>query len=569
MTDKSPTRSASTAAAKRRSADTRARRAGLKPEPSQLTPVASAAQQALQAPAALLPYQQRWVADSATLKIAEKGRRVGLTWAEAADDVLIAAAMGGSNVFYISANEDMAREYIEAVAMWATHFSQAASEVADGIYDDSDEGAGSKKRYIKTFEVTFPLSGRRVVALSSRPSNLRGKQGVVVIDEAAYAPDLAALLKAAMAMVLWGDRVRIISTHDGADNPFAELIADVRAGKRGTVGVGKDASVHHIPFSLAVAEGLYQRVCMRQGKVWTQEAQDRWVAGARAMYADNADEELEAIPSQSGGNYLALALIAARMSPHTPVVRGRWDTAFTLLPEPTRRLAILGWLAENLDPLLARLNPLHRHRFGWDFARVSDLSVLTVTAQDSGLARRVAFVLELANCPFGAQEQILWYIIDRLPRMSGGAMDAGGNGAQVAENTALRYGVQLVHQVKLSQAWYVEHMPKLKADLEDATLTDIPRDELLQQDLRAIKVINGVPQVSSRVQTKNADGVRIGRHGDYAIAQLMESYIARAEVGAVDWTSAPGKTAGGGAGGRDFWGNQGGEGADSAPMAAW
>jgi phage FluMu gp28-like protein len=542
MTDKA-TRSAATAAAKRRSADARARKAGLKPDAPKLparTPVAAAAQEALQAPAVLLPYQQRWVADQATLKVAGKGRRVGLTWAEAADDVLIAAAMGGSNVFYISANEDMAREYIEAVGMWAKHFSQAASEVADGIYDDSDDGA-AERRYIKTFEVTFPLSGKRIVALSSRPSNLRGKQGVVVIDEAAYAPDLDKLLKAAMAMVLWGDRVRIISTHDGADNPFAELIDEVRAGKRGTVGVDQDASVHHIPFSLAVAEGLYKRVCLRQGKVWTQEAEDKWVAGAKAMYADNADEELEAIPAQGGGNYLALALITARMSPSTPIVRGRWDGAFVLLPDAVRRLAVKGWIAEQLDPILAQLNPLHRHRFGWDFARVADLSVLTITAQDGALNRRTVLVVELANCPFAHQEQILWHIIDRLPRFSGGAMDAGGNGAQVAENTALRYGMQLVHQVKLSQAWYVEHMPKLKAALEDGTLTDIPRDEHLQSDLRAVKVTRGVPQVANRVQTKDADGVKLQRHGDFAIAAVMECYIASADVGEIAWQSVPGK----------------------------
>ena len=72
-------------------------------------------------PAALLPYQQRWIADDSPLKIAEKSRRIGLTWAEAADNVLIASSEGGSNVFYISATQDMAIEYIEACAMWARH----------------------------------------------------------------------------------------------------------------------------------------------------------------------------------------------------------------------------------------------------------------------------------------------------------------------------------------------------------------------------------------------------------------------------------------------------------------
>src|SRR5512146_2646200 len=43
----------------------------------------------------LLPYQVRWIADDAPVKVAEKSRRVGITWAEAADAALSAAAAGG------------------------------------------------------------------------------------------------------------------------------------------------------------------------------------------------------------------------------------------------------------------------------------------------------------------------------------------------------------------------------------------------------------------------------------------------------------------------------------------
>ena len=44
------------------------------------------------APAALMAYQQRWVADPSPLKVIEKSRRTGLTWGEAADNVLTAAS---------------------------------------------------------------------------------------------------------------------------------------------------------------------------------------------------------------------------------------------------------------------------------------------------------------------------------------------------------------------------------------------------------------------------------------------------------------------------------------------
>jgi phage FluMu gp28-like protein len=70
----------------------------------------------------LLQYQRDWVADPSQLKIAEKSRRTGLTWAEAADGTLCAGASraaGGCNHFYVGSNKEMAREFIDAVAMWA------------------------------------------------------------------------------------------------------------------------------------------------------------------------------------------------------------------------------------------------------------------------------------------------------------------------------------------------------------------------------------------------------------------------------------------------------------------
>lgn len=497
----------------------------------------------------LLPYQQAWIADTAQLKVWEKSRRVGATWAEAADAVLGAAAEGGSNYFYISAAQDMAREFVEAVAMWAKAFSFAASTIGEGIWeDDVDPEAG--RRYIKTFEVSFP-NGKRVLALSSRPTNLRGKQGNIGIDEAAFAPELPGLLKAAMAMLLWGNKVRIWSTHDGAENPFNELIQQIRAGKRGA------ATVHRITFDESVAQGLYRRVCLRKGIQWTQESQDKWVAEARAMYGDDAAEELDVIPSQSSGAYLSLALISERMvpawSPEHPdgpaLVRGRWDDGFAYLPEDVRRFAIVGWVAEQLRPHLARLHPDRRHGFGQDFARSVDRSVIVVLEQGIDLVERVRLVIELGNCPFKSQEQILFAIADALPRFRGGALDATGNGAALAEAAAQQYGTQMIEQVKLSEAFYLAHMPKLKSALQEATLVGIPRDAALSDDLRAIKVVKGIPKIppadtqSAAAKAAAADGGnKDRRHGDFAIALFLAHYAFTREAGEIDYTPLPDKS---------------------------
>ena len=244
------------------------------------------------APAVLMGYQQRWVADPSPLKVFEKSRRTGITWAEAADDVLIAASnrnVGGQNVYYIAYNQDMTIEYVQAAAMWARVYNYAASEVEDGFWDGDDED-----KHIKTFTIRFPDSGFRIVALTSRPSNLRGRQGVIVIDEAAFHDKLSELLKAAMAMLIWGGKVRIISTHDGTENPFNELITDIRAEKR-------SGSVHRVTFQEAVADGLYRRVCLRLGKEWKHEEELAWIQSVYSFYGVGAQEELDCIPSNSSG----------------------------------------------------------------------------------------------------------------------------------------------------------------------------------------------------------------------------------------------------------------------------
>lgn len=467
------------------------------------------------APVVLLGYQQRWVADDAPLKIAEKSRRIGLTWGEAADDVLIASGEGGSNVFYISATQDMALEYIEACAMWAKNYDLAAGEIEEGIFvDDGD-------KEIKSYKIDFPKSGRRIVALSSRPANLRGKQGVVVIDEAAFAPDLAGLIKAAMAMLMWGDKVRIISTHNGDDNPFNELINEVRAGKRG-------GAVHRFTFAEAVADGLFRRVCLRKGKPWSKEAEDAWVADVRKFYGQDAEEELDVIPARGGGAYLPLALIEARMAPvgeFVPIVRMRWPVEFSLLPVTMRSAEVAEWCREYLAPVLATLDPQRRHAFGEDFAREGDLTIIVPLEEGKDLVRRPRLVVELGGCPFAQQREILAFIVNRLPRFYFGALDATGNGAELAEFAADTWGHSRIEQVKLSDAFYLENMPRFKAALEDATLDGLPRDEQCRDDLRAIKKINGVPKLGPN-KTQTADGRKVQRHGDFGISLFLAHYAA-------------------------------------------
>lgn len=475
-----------------------------------------------EAPPVFLPYQARWVEDDSQLKVAEKSRRIGLTWAEAADDVLIAAAnrnTGGQNVYYIGYNMDMAIEYIEACAMWARVVSAAASEIEEGVEVFVD---GNDERAIKTYTIRF-ASGFRIVALSSRPANLRGKQGVVVIDEAAFHNALDELLKAALALLIWGGRVRIISTHDGDQNPFNELITEIRAGKR-------KGSLHRTTFAEAVADGLYRRVCMRRGIEWDAEGEAAWVAEVYAFYGDAAGEELDVVPSQGSGSWLTSALIEARMV-DTPVLRYTCPQGFERLPEQDRREAVQRWLDDEVAPLLAKLDPGLPSVFGQDFGRSGDLSVMVPAQIEQAMRRKVPFILELRNMPHRQQHQVALFLIQRLPRFQKGALDARGNGHALAEGLAQDIGWGRIELVMPTEGWYREQMPPLKAAFEDDTIA-IPRDRDVLADLRAIKMIKGVARVPDK-KTTGADGGQ--RHGDAGIAIALMHYASRADVEIYDY----------------------------------
>ncbi len=466
-------------------------------------------------PDIFLPYQDRWAADKSPVKLAEKSRRIGITWGQAADDVMTAAADNNPmDVLYIGYNADMTREYIETCAWWAKMFNEATDGVEEYLFNDENKD-------ILTFRIRFS-SGGKIVALSSRPSNLRGKQGRVIIDEAAFHPDLKELLKAALALLIWGGQVVIISTHNGEENYFNEIIEEIRAGK-------KSYSLHTTTLDDALRDGLYRRVCLRRGLEWTPEGESQWRENLIADYGEGADEELFCIPSKGSGTWLPRTLIQSCMDEFIPVIRWECPKGFDERPEPYRNSKTAEWISENLDPVLDSLPQNLNHFLGEDFGRSGDLTVMLPVTETAGLIYRTCFVLELRNVPFRQQEQILFYICDHLPNFSGAAMDARGNGQYLAEVAMQRYGATRIERVMLSETWYRENMPPYKTAMEDKTFV-LPRDADVMKDHRAIKMHRGVAKVPDDVKNKGSDGKQ--RHGDTAVAAPLALYAATH----IEWT---------------------------------
>lgn len=471
-------------------------------------------------PMVLLPYQQEWCADKSPVKMMEKSRRIGLSWGEAADSALDAASQSGMDVWYIGYNKDMALEFIEDCADWSRHYNYAAAEMEEFIFNDGED------RDIQAFRIRY-ASGHKIVALSSRPSNLRGKQGKVIIDEAAFHDQLDELIKAAIALLMWGGRVVIISTHDGDENRFNELIQEVRAGK-------KPYSLHRVTLDDAIEQGLYKRICLRRGIEWTPEGETAWRQELIDFYGeDNANEELFCIPSKGSGVYLPMAMLESIQDEEIPIYTYECTPEFVDEPEHIRVAETRAWCEENLRPLLVALPENFPTYFGEDFARTGDLSIQWPIQEQPGLWFKPPFIIELRNVPFEQQKQVLFYMCDRLPRFRGGAMDSRGNGQYLAEVARQRYGHHRILEVMLSQEWYRTNMPRFKAAIEDKE-TRIPKDGDTMDDHRTVKMIKGVAKVPDTGHTKGRDGKK--RHGDSAIAHALALFASRELAVVSDFT---------------------------------
>lgn len=414
--------------------------------------------------AVLLPYQKLWILDKSLVKVWEKSRRIGASYVEALNCVLIAMMSkpaGGMSCYYLSYSKEMTQQFINDCAFWAHILGIACSDMEEVVVSDEDKD-------IMVYRIRFD-SGFEIWGLPSVPRSLRSKQGHVVIDEAAFVDDLPELLKAAMALLMWGGSVSILSTHNGDDNPFNILIQQIHSG-------GKDYSLHHTTITDALSDGLYKRICEVKDREWTEEKEIQWLSQLERDYGDAAEEELYCIPARSGERYFSAALVASCAVKDKPVFR-----------------------------------------FGEDFARSGDLTVLHFDTEFSDGSTDTLCVIELRNVPFAQQLQFIMLCCETLKNFNGAAFDSRGNGQMIAEMMAQEYPGS-IFQVMLTRAWYAENMPKLKTAFEDGK-TNIPDDLFLKDDYKVVGLVQGVPLITDRTGTQ-----RSKRHGDGCIAKAMSLF---------------------------------------------
>ena len=394
-------------------------------------------------PPKLLGYQNRWVNDPAPLKVIVKGRRIGVSWAEAYSAVMHAAE-GAGDVYYQAYDKDMTRTFIDDCAYWAEVLELSASKVGESMIDLGNREA------VQTFRITF-RNGREIQSMTSAPRAFRskGKPGdVAIIDEAAFVDDLYEVLKAALAFLTWGGAVRVISTHNGEGNQFNSLLKDIQDGQQ-------PGTVHTVTFADAVKDGLSRRIFEITNREWSPEAAAGWEAGIRQFYGGRGQEELDCIPLAGSGAWLKWANIRACES----------DEA----GKPELHQRGLTWLGVDIA----------RRRDNWVAAAIEDANHRLVLRE----------LIVKQGITFAEQRAII-DDMDRRFRPVRIAVDQTGMGEAVVEQLQDDFGSLRVEGVILSSPRRLAVATSLREAVEDRRLM-LPSDEDLRRDLYSVRAEEG------------------------------------------------------------------------------
>lgn len=213
--------------------------------------------------------------------VVEKSRQIGFTWALAFKAVFD-CYRGYRSFVYTSYNLYSTKDFIKSCHSWARLFNMAFDAMR--LVRKIDE------RNINIFELKFS-TGLSISAAAGTAKIFRGKSNATfLIDESAYREDsLDDILASAIATLIHGGQIYLGSTHCGTDNEFNILCEDIKHGK-------KPYKLFTIPFKLAIKQGLYKRIAVKQNRPLTPQAEQEFIDYIYSLYGSRATEELDAIP---------------------------------------------------------------------------------------------------------------------------------------------------------------------------------------------------------------------------------------------------------------------------------
>ena len=390
----------------------------------------------------LLPYQAKWVLDESRLKIAEKARQIGWTWATAYGLIRRKARKDARLDAWISSRDDIqARLFLEDCKSFAAVVNTAAQDLGQQAIDADGHSA----------YVLQMANGLRLHSMSSNPDAQAGKRGDRVLDEFGLHPDPRKLYSIAYPGITWGGSLEIFSTHRGSANFFNQLIREIREN-----GNPKGFSLHRVTLQDALDQGFLFKL---QGKLPADDPRQQMDEAAyydfiKAGCADDESfmQEFMCVPADDAGAFLEYDLIAS-----CQYRAGEdWKKAETGGE----------WFV------------------GVDVGRDHDLTVIWVV-QKLGHTFYTREVVELQAVEFASQEAALYSILER-PEIRRCCIDATGIGRQFAERAQKRFGTYKVEEVKFTGPVKEELAYPVRAAFEDKTVR-VPEGKHIVADLRAVR----------------------------------------------------------------------------------
>jgi len=381
-----------------------------------------------------LPYQLRWLKDKSKIKIWEKSRRIGATYVQSFEDVKDCVYNKVPAVWFSSADESAAREYIAYCEKWTKMFDMAAKSLGQVVIDSDKD--------IKAHVIEF-ANGTKIHALSSNPKGFRSKGGKVVIDEFAHHNNPDDLWAAARPCITWGFPLRILSTHNGQSCRFYKFIDQIKQKKL-------KWSLHTTSIQLAVEEGIADKIL---DKKTTSEEKDEWLEEQR----QNCFDEYTWLQE-----YCCQAV----------------DEASAFLPYDLIASCELNELYKELSELEGDLF------IGMDIGRRHDLSVIWVLER-LGNVKYTRMVKVMEKTPFYIQEEVLYNILN-LKNARRCCIDENSMGMPLAEAAQRKFGQYKVEAVKFTNPSKEAMAYNLRINFENKTVY-IPSEHDIREDLHSVR----------------------------------------------------------------------------------
>lgn len=435
-----------------------------------------------------MPYQQAWIKDDSRKKIMEKSRRTGITHAQAYEDVKDCVQKKVPKVWFSSADESAAKEYIEDAAKFAKLFNAGAQMMGEQILDE--------KKGIKALQLDLD-NGTKIHALTSNPKAFRSKGGKVVLDEFAFHDDPKAMFKAAKPAITWGYPLRIISTHNGINSYYNEWFI-----KRIKEGDLTGWSHHKVDIIKALHQGLLDKI---MGRATTEEERKNWLLSEQEdMTEEDFAEEYMCIPQDEKSAFLSYEMLAA--------------------VEDSNVL----WAGETLPQ--HSTGPLY---LGKDIARSEHFSVKWLVEQVGQILFTRKVIVE-HKMRFRDQQQTLYEIL-KHPALRRACIDQTGIGMMLAEEAQIDFGEYRVEGITFTNSSKEQLAYGLRTKIDKKELI-IPAQPDIRKDLHSVKKIvtahGNIRFDQDSISRKNTDG-----HGDRFWAAALATEAAKNYSGDVNVSS--------------------------------